>query len=274
MLGNVPFAAGFGNGIYVPAAFLLATIVLTIFSVGYAAMARKVSAVGGFYSFISQGLGREAGMSAGLASLASYSVFEASLYGPLRLLRQRLGQDPLRRQRSLALVRAVRHRALRRPQLSRRAVVGRHPRRRPRPRSHHPVDLRLSASSRRRPAPTSSSKSLNLLAGADAGDGAESRRRRYCRRCRRSRHLHGLLVVGRLRDGSELCRGIEGPQAHHPAVALLLGDRPGPLLHLHELVRGLGLPDRRRHAGQGDEGLEQLLPGAASAVRRPLGVGS
>ncbi len=81
MLGNVPFAAGYGNGIYVPAAFLLATIVLTIFSIGYAAMARKVSAVGGFYSFISQGLGREAGMSAGLASLASYSVFEASLYG-------------------------------------------------------------------------------------------------------------------------------------------------------------------------------------------------
>ena len=81
MLGNVPFAAGFGNGIYVPAAFLLATIVLTIFSIGYAAMARRVSAVGGFYSFISQGLGREAGMAAGLASLASYSVFEASLYG-------------------------------------------------------------------------------------------------------------------------------------------------------------------------------------------------
>ena len=81
MLGNVPFAAGFGNGIYVPAAFLLATIVLTIFSVGYAAMASKVSSVGGFYSFISQGLGREAGMAAGLASLASYSVFEASLYG-------------------------------------------------------------------------------------------------------------------------------------------------------------------------------------------------
>ena len=42
MLGNVPFAAGFGNGIYVPAAFLLATIVLTIFSVGFAAMAQKV----------------------------------------------------------------------------------------------------------------------------------------------------------------------------------------------------------------------------------------
>ena len=50
MLGNVPFAAGYGIGIYTPAAFLLATIVLTIFSVGYAAMASRVSSVGGFYS--------------------------------------------------------------------------------------------------------------------------------------------------------------------------------------------------------------------------------
>ena len=81
MLGNVPFAAGFGTGIYVPAAFLLATIVLTIFSIGYAAMARKVSSVGGFYSFISQGLGREVGLAAGIGSFASYSVFEASLTG-------------------------------------------------------------------------------------------------------------------------------------------------------------------------------------------------
>jgi amino acid transporter len=81
MLGNVPFAGGFGNSIYVPAAFLLATIVLTIFSVGYAAMASKVSSVGGFYSYISMGLGRDVGMAAGFASLASYSVFEASLTG-------------------------------------------------------------------------------------------------------------------------------------------------------------------------------------------------
>ena len=31
MLGNVPFGAYAGNGTYMPAAFLLATIVLTIF---------------------------------------------------------------------------------------------------------------------------------------------------------------------------------------------------------------------------------------------------
>jgi amino acid transporter len=81
MLGNVPFAVGFGNGIHVPAAFLMATILLTIFSVGYAAMASNVSSVGGFYAFISLGLGRTVGLSAGLASLAAYSVFEASLAG-------------------------------------------------------------------------------------------------------------------------------------------------------------------------------------------------
>ena len=81
MLGNVPFAAGYGIGIHTPAAFLLATIVLTIFSIGYAAMASRVSSVGGFYSFISQGLGREVGMSAGITSLACYSLFEASLTG-------------------------------------------------------------------------------------------------------------------------------------------------------------------------------------------------
>lgn len=81
MLGNVPFSAGFGVGQYVPAAFLLATIVLTIFSVGYAAMASKISSAGGFYSFISHGLGREVGMSAGLASLVAYSIFEAALCG-------------------------------------------------------------------------------------------------------------------------------------------------------------------------------------------------
>src|SRR5215813_5544676 len=81
MLFNVPVAVGFGDGIGAPAAFLFATIVLLIFSVGYAAMAGKVTAVGGFYSFISHGLGRELGMAMGFGSVVAYSVFEASLCG-------------------------------------------------------------------------------------------------------------------------------------------------------------------------------------------------
>jgi amino acid transporter len=81
MFFNVPIGVGYGNGIGAPAAFLVATIVLLIFSVGFAAMARKVTAVGGFYSFISHGLGREVGMAMGFASVAAYAVFEASLAG-------------------------------------------------------------------------------------------------------------------------------------------------------------------------------------------------
>ena len=50
MLFNVPFATGFGTGLYTPAAFLFATIILTIFSIGYVAMARKIRAAGGFYT--------------------------------------------------------------------------------------------------------------------------------------------------------------------------------------------------------------------------------
>jgi amino acid transporter len=81
MLFNTPLSVGYGNGIGTPAGFAFATVVLTIFSVGYVAMARKVTAAGGFYSFISHGLGRELGMAAGLASAVAYSVFEASLCG-------------------------------------------------------------------------------------------------------------------------------------------------------------------------------------------------
>src|SRR6478609_2306938 len=81
MLFNVPIAVGYGNGIGAPASFLVATVILLIFSVGYAAMASKVTAVGGFYSFISHGLGRELGMGFGFGSVVAYSVFEASLAG-------------------------------------------------------------------------------------------------------------------------------------------------------------------------------------------------
>jgi amino acid transporter len=81
MLFNTPIAVGFGNGIGAPAGFLFATVVLTVFSVGYVAMSRKVTTAGGFYSFISHGLGRELGMASGFLMVAAYSVFEVSLVG-------------------------------------------------------------------------------------------------------------------------------------------------------------------------------------------------
>src|ERR1700747_3587055 len=81
MLFNTPIVVGFGQGVGAPAAFMFATIVLVVFSVGYVAMARKETTAGGFYSYISHGLGRELGIGTGFGSPAAYSVFEASLCG-------------------------------------------------------------------------------------------------------------------------------------------------------------------------------------------------
>ena len=61
-LGNVPIAVGIGNGIGAPAGFWVGILMLVLFSVGYVKMMRSVPSSGGFYSFISHGLGRPMGM--------------------------------------------------------------------------------------------------------------------------------------------------------------------------------------------------------------------
>ena len=256
MLGNVPFAAGFGNGIYIPAAFLLATIVLTIFSIGFAAMAQKVSSVGGFYSYISLGLGRDMGMAAGMASFLSYSLFEASLCGLFAYFGNAWVQIPFRRQHFVALVRRVHDRADRGPELPRREALGSRARCRADPRSRHSHDFR----SRRHflQHVEFQSRGAQRPQRQHAGCRAEGGRCGHRGRRGGGRHLHGLLVLGRLRDGAELRRGVARPQAHHSALALLLGHRARAVLHPHQLVRDLVLPDRRRHAGEGGEGLRAI----------------
>src|SRR3954452_205601 len=82
MIFNVPITV-LGGGYAAPAAFLLATIVLTIFSVGYIEMARRVTAAGGFYTFITRGFGRVAGLGSGLLIAFCYIVFSAAVMGVL-----------------------------------------------------------------------------------------------------------------------------------------------------------------------------------------------
>ncbi|WP_274556654.1 APC family permease [Streptomyces spiramyceticus] len=81
MTGNLPIAVGFGNGTGAPAGYLFATVVLTVFSVGYVAMAKRITAAGAFYGYISHGLGRIAGMASGMLAVLAYIVFEASIVG-------------------------------------------------------------------------------------------------------------------------------------------------------------------------------------------------
>ena len=78
---NMPVGVGWGNGIGAPAGFLFATIVLSIFAIGFSAMAKRVTTAGAFYGFISQGLGQVWGMAAGLLATISYILFEGTLIG-------------------------------------------------------------------------------------------------------------------------------------------------------------------------------------------------
>ncbi|MBX7448506.1 APC family permease [Mycolicibacterium sp. 3033] len=81
MVGNVPIAVGFGNGTHAPAGYLVATIVLGLFAIGYATMAKHITSTGAFYGYISHGLGRVIGMASGLIITMAYVVFEGSLIG-------------------------------------------------------------------------------------------------------------------------------------------------------------------------------------------------
>jgi amino acid transporter len=77
---NVPYAVG-GAGYAGPATFVIAAVILTIFSVGYIEMARRVTAAGGFYSFVSHGFGQVIGMGTAFVITLSYIIFSAANVG-------------------------------------------------------------------------------------------------------------------------------------------------------------------------------------------------
>ncbi|WDV56260.1 APC family permease [Streptomyces coeruleorubidus] len=79
--GAAPIAVALGNGPGVPAAYLVAGLVILLFSVGFVAMGRHVVDAGAFYTYIGKGLGRTTGTgSAGLA-LFAYCTIQAAMYG-------------------------------------------------------------------------------------------------------------------------------------------------------------------------------------------------
>ncbi|MGY1679986.1 APC family permease [Geodermatophilus sp. SYSU D01176] len=98
MSGNVPFSVGYGVGTGTPSTYIYATVILTVFAVGYVAMARYVTSTGAFYGFISHGLGRIVGLGSGYMVTFAYTVFEASLIGIFsyfgqQVFAQQLGVD-------------------------------------------------------------------------------------------------------------------------------------------------------------------------------------
>ncbi|MGD6745850.1 APC family permease [Streptomyces sp. BH106] len=82
MAGVAPIAIALG-GVGAPAGYLLAGITLAVFAIGFTAMSRHVTGGGAFYSYITQGLGRPAGIGAALLAMVGYNGMEIGVYGLL-----------------------------------------------------------------------------------------------------------------------------------------------------------------------------------------------
>ena len=81
VVGASPAAFAFGNGAGVPGVYLIVGLLYLFFSVGFTAMNRFINGTGGFYSYISNGLGRSVGVGGAFIALATYNAIDIAVYG-------------------------------------------------------------------------------------------------------------------------------------------------------------------------------------------------
>jgi len=81
--GGIPPSMLFGNGAGIAGAFVIVTVILLLFSVGYVAMARHVRNAGAFYAFTASGLGGRMGGAAALVAILAYNTMQIGLLGLL-----------------------------------------------------------------------------------------------------------------------------------------------------------------------------------------------
>jgi len=81
--GTVPIGIAAGNGAAFPATYVVCTVVLLFFAVGFTAMAKHVPGAGAFYTYITEGLGRHWGLGAAFLALLSYTAVQGGVYGYL-----------------------------------------------------------------------------------------------------------------------------------------------------------------------------------------------
>jgi cation diffusion facilitator CzcD-associated flavoprotein CzcO/amino acid transporter len=79
MVAKLPISLARGIGAATPAAFLFAGITLLCFSVGYAAMSRRIVSSGAFYTYVAKGLGKPAGVGAAFIAMLAYVGYTIGL---------------------------------------------------------------------------------------------------------------------------------------------------------------------------------------------------
>lgn len=81
--GPVPLGIASGNGTGFPAIFIISTVIVLLFAVGFTALTPHVPDAGAFYSYIGKGLGKVTGFGFAFVALISYLALEIGVYGLL-----------------------------------------------------------------------------------------------------------------------------------------------------------------------------------------------
>ncbi|MBJ7339265.1 APC family permease [Mycolicibacterium sp.] len=79
--GPVPLGIASGNGTGFPAIFIISTVIVLLFAVGFTALTPYVPNAGAFYSYIGKGLGKVVGFGFAFVALISYLALEIGVYG-------------------------------------------------------------------------------------------------------------------------------------------------------------------------------------------------
>jgi amino acid transporter len=93
LAGIVPLVIAAGNKAGAPATFLALGILVAIFAVGLNAMASRMSHAGAFYTYVTAGISRAAGLSAGALAVAAYVALCAGTFVLFATSMQHLLQD-------------------------------------------------------------------------------------------------------------------------------------------------------------------------------------
>lgn len=78
--GYLALVIGFGNGLGAPVTMLVAAAIILVFSVGYMGMTQRLPRPGAFYTYVTAGLGRPAGLGVAVLALWVYSIVIIALY--------------------------------------------------------------------------------------------------------------------------------------------------------------------------------------------------
>lgn len=81
--GGITTTFAVTGSVGVPLVFLVLTVVLGLFAVGYAAMSRHVAHTGAFYTYLASGLGSGWAVTGAFVALLSYNAIQIGLYGLL-----------------------------------------------------------------------------------------------------------------------------------------------------------------------------------------------